>query len=62
MQMLKKTDIVGAGHPRLDDTNYTLFDLNNIATLDSDIDRIGAAQLFGQLETTLTGTYTGLQK
>jgi len=37
----KKTDIVGAGHPRLDDVNYTLFDLNNIASLDANIDRIG---------------------
>jgi len=38
---VKKKDIVGAGHPRLDDVSYTLFDLNNIAELNIDIDRIG---------------------
>lgn len=39
---VKKTDIIGAGHPRLDDIDFTIFDLdNNLDQLTALTDRLG---------------------
>jgi len=39
---VKKTDIAGAGHPRIDDTDFAIFDLDsNLDQLSADISRIG---------------------
>jgi hypothetical protein len=39
---VKKTDIVGAGYPRIDDTDFTIFDIDkNLSDLNENLDSIG---------------------